>query len=175
MNVRRLAATFVSLSLLESASARADQAAEASGAGAGITIARRGTLPSRQGPAQNFTGSVRVDPMFEAVAPSRLGGASVTFEPGARTAWHVHPLGQILIVTAGVGRVQGWRGPLQEIRPGDVVRIPPGQKHWHGASPDASMSHVALVEHLDGKTTDWLEQVSEAEYRAPVAGSSASK
>jgi 4-carboxymuconolactone decarboxylase len=133
-----------------------------------ITITRSGSQPSRQGPAANFTGSVRVDPLFQAHDPSRTSGARVTFEPGARTAWHTHPLGQILIVTAGSGLVQQWGGPVEEILPGDVVRIPPGVKHWHGAAPAAAMTHIALVEQLDGKSSDWMEKVSDQQYNAPV-------
>jgi len=133
-----------------------------------ITITRNGAQPSRKAPAEYFTGSVRIDPLFEANDPARTSGASVTFEPGARTAWHTHPLGQILIVTAGVGRVQRWGGPIEEIRQGDVVRIPAGLKHWHGASPNTAMTHIAIVERLDGKTVDWLEKVSDAQYAAPV-------
>lgn len=129
---------------------------------------RSGSQPSRQGPAENFTGSVRVDPLFQANAPARVSGSLVTFEPGARTAWHVHPLGQILIVTAGVGRVQRWGDPVEEIRQGDVVWIPPGQKHWHGAAPNSSMAHIAILEQLDGKVVDWMEKVSDAQYSAPV-------
>lgn len=140
-----------------------------------IRILRSGSQPSRQGPAENFTGSVRVDPLFQAIAPARASGALVTFEPGARTAWHTHPLGQILIVTAGTGRVQRWGDPLEEIHQGDVVWIPPGQKHWHGAAPNSSMAHIAVVEALDGKTVDWLEKVSDAQYGISVSthGSSA--
>jgi 4-carboxymuconolactone decarboxylase len=176
--MKRLAATFVSVSLVAPASARANQAGEAPGAGAPpaasqdspkIVITRSGTQPSRKGPAENFTGSVRVDPLFEATDPPRASGASVTFEPGARSAWHTHPAGQILIVTAGVGRVQGWGGPIEQIRQGDVVWTPPGQKHWHGASPDTAMTHIAIQERLGGKTVDWLEKVSDAQYGAPVA------
>ena len=136
-----------------------------------IQIVRKGSQQSRQAPAEHFTGSARVDPLFEATAPSHVGGALVTFDPGARTAWHTHPLGQILIVTAGVGRVQRWGDSVEEIRQGDVIWIPPGQKHWHGAAPDSSMAHIAVVEALDGKTVDWLEKVSDAQYgvrpRAP--------
>lgn len=130
-----------------------------------ITVARPGSQPSSVGPASNFTGSVRVDSRFQASAPARIGGGTVTFEPGARTAWHTHPLGQTLIVTAGVGLVQAWDGPVQEIRPGDVVSIPPGVKHWHGATSTNGMTHIALTEALDGKTVDWMEQVSDAQYR----------
>ncbi len=133
-----------------------------------IRIMRSGSQPSRQGPAENFTGSVRVDPLFQANAPARASGALVTFEPSARTAWHTHPLGQILIVTAGTGRVQRWGDPIEEIRKGDVVWIPPGQKHWHGARPNSSMAHIAIVEQLDGKSVEWMEKVSDAQYSEPV-------
>lgn len=134
-----------------------------------IKITRSGSQSPRQGPAENFTGSVRVDTPFQANAPGCTSGARVTFEPGARTAWHSHPLGQILIVTAGTGRVQRWGDPVDEIRQGDVVWIPPGQKHWHGASPNSAMSHIAIVEQLGGKSTDWMEKVSDAQYNAPVS------
>jgi 4-carboxymuconolactone decarboxylase len=135
-----------------------------------IKITRSDTQPSRKGPAEYFTGSVRIDPLFEASDPSRTSGASVTFEPGARTAWHTHPLGQILIVTAGAGRVQRWGGPIEEIRQGDVVWIPPGLKHWHGAAPTTAMTTIGIQEHLGGKVVDWLEKVSDAEYGTPVQG-----
>ncbi|MNL08793.1 Cupin domain protein [compost metagenome] len=125
-----------------------------------ITVATVGSQPSSAGPEQNFTGSVRVDSRFQAAAPARVGGGIVTFEPGAHTAWHTHPLGQTLIVTAGLGRVQKWGDAVQEIRPGDVVWIPPGVKHWHGASPAVGMSHVAIAESLDGKSVEWMEKVS---------------
>jgi len=128
----------------------------------------RRSQPSLQAPAENFTGSVRVDPLFPANAPARASGALITFEPGARTAWHAHPLGQILIVTAGTGRVQRWGDPIEEIHQGDVVWIPPGQKHWHGAAPNSSMAHIGIVEQLDGKTVDWMEKVSDAQYSAPI-------
>lgn len=157
--MKLLAATLISLSLLAPASAQYSQA---------IRIIRNGSQPSRQGPAENFTGSVRVDPLFQSSAPARASGSLVTFEPGARSAWHTHPLGQVLIVTAGAGRVQRWGDPVDEIRQGDVVWIPPGQKHWHGAGPDTSMSHIAVVEQLDGKVVEWMEKVSDAQYRAPV-------
>ncbi len=134
-----------------------------------IRIWRSGSQTSRQGPAENFTGSVRVDPLFQASAPSRASGSLVTFEPGARTAWHTHPLGQILIVTAGTGRVQRWGDPVEEIHQGDVVWIPPGQKHWHGAAPNSSMAHIAIVEQLDGKSVDWMEKVSDAQYSVPLS------
>jgi 4-carboxymuconolactone decarboxylase len=133
-----------------------------------IRVMRSGSQPSRQRPAENFTGVVRVDPLFPANAPARASGSLVTFDPGARTAWHTHPLGQILIVTAGTGRVQRWGDPVDEIRKGDVVWIPPGQKHWHGAAPNSSMAHIAIVEQLDGKFVEWMEKVSDAQYRAPV-------
>ncbi len=133
-----------------------------------IRIWRSGSQPSRPGPAENFTGSVRVDPLFQANAPARASGALVTFEPGARTAWHTHPLGQILIVTAGTGRVQRWSDPVEEIHQGDVVWIPPGQKHWHGAAPNSAMAHIAMVEQLDGKTVLWMEKVSEVQYQGPL-------
>jgi len=129
-----------------------------------MEIKRCGSRPSGKGPAEYFTGSVRVDPLFEAADPARARGASVTFEPGARTAWHTHPLGQTLIVTAGLGRIQRWGGPVEEIRPGDVVWIPPGEKHWHGASPTDAMTHTAIQEALDGKVGDWLEKVSDEQY-----------
>jgi quercetin dioxygenase-like cupin family protein len=132
--------------------------------GPDVPIARSGSRPSQKGPAESFTGSVRIDPLFQAKEPSHTSGAYVTFEPGARTAWHAHPLGQILIVTAGVGRVRLWGGPIEEIRPGDVVRIPPGQKHWHGASPTTAMTHIAIQESLDGKVVEWLEKVSDDQY-----------
>lgn len=129
-----------------------------------VSITRSGSQPSSKGPSEYFTGSVRVDPLFQANAPSRTAGASVTFEPGARTAWHTHPLGQTLIVTAGAGRIQRWGGPVEEIRPGDVVWIPPGQKHWHGASPKTAMTHIAIQEQLDGKAVEWMEKVSDSQY-----------
>jgi quercetin dioxygenase-like cupin family protein len=123
-----------------------------------------GSRPSSKGPAEWFTGTVRIDPLLDAPDPARVAGASVTFEPGARTAWHTHPLGQTLIVTAGVGRVQRWGGPAEEIRPGDVVWFAPGEKHWHGASSTTAMSHIAIQEKLDGKAVDWMEHVSDEQY-----------
>jgi quercetin dioxygenase-like cupin family protein len=129
-----------------------------------VVVTRAGTQPSAAGPAENFTGAVRVDSRFRRDHPARVGGAIVTFEPGARTAWHTHPLGQTLIVTVGVGRVQHWDGPLQEIRPGDVVWIPPGVKHWNGASATVGMSHVAISEALDGNSVTWMEKVSDEHY-----------
>ena len=133
-----------------------------------IVVTRSEAQTSRQGPPENFTGSVRVDQHFQASAPGRVSGARVMFEPGARTAWHSHPLGQTLIVTSGVGRVQRWGDPVDEIRPGDVVWIPPGQKHWHGASPTTSLSHIAIAERLDGKSVDWMEKVTDEQYGAPL-------
>lgn len=129
-----------------------------------MDIKRSGSRPSGTGPAEYFTGTVRVDPLFEANAPARARGSSVTFEPGARTAWHTHPLGQTLIVTAGCGRAQRWGGPIEEIRPGDVIWFPPGEKHWHGAAPTTAVTHIAIQEHLDGRTVDWMEKVSDRQY-----------
>ncbi len=129
-----------------------------------MEIKRAGSQPSAEGPADWFTGTVRIDPLFSAPAPARVAGASVTFEPGARTAWHTHPLGQTLIVTGGCGRVQREGSPIEEIRPGDVVWFPPGEKHWHGASPTAAMTHIAIQENLDGKVVDWMEKVSDEQY-----------
>ena len=132
-----------------------------------MKITRNGSQPSITGPSAWFSGVVRIDPLLlKANAPSRLTVASVTFEPGARTAWHTHPLGQTLIVTAGFGRVQREGGPIEEIRPGDVVWFPPGEKHWHGASPHTAMTHIAIQEELDGSAVEWLEQVSEEQYAA---------
>jgi 4-carboxymuconolactone decarboxylase len=133
-----------------------------------IVITRGGSRAVRPGPAENFTGGVRVEMLFEARDPSHAGGGAVTFEAGARTAWHSHPRGQMLIVTAGTGRVQRWGDPVDEIRVGDVVRIPAGQKHWHGASPQAAMTHIAISEHRDGTTVEWMEQVTDEQYNAPV-------
>ena len=130
-----------------------------------MDIKRGGSQPSGKGPAEYFTGTVRVDPLFQANDPTRTLGASVTFEPGARTAWHTHPLGQTLIVTAGCGLVQRRGGPLEEIRPGDVVWIPPGEQHWHGATATTAMTHIAIQEQLDGKVVEWMEKVSDEQYR----------
>ena len=131
-----------------------------------MEIKRVGSQSSSKGPADWFTGTVRIDPLFQANAPARAIAASVTFEPGARTAWHTHPLGQTLIVTAGCGRAQQWGGPIEEIRPGDVVWFAPGEKHWHGAAPTTAMTHIAIQEQLDGKAVDWLEKVSDEQYQA---------
>jgi quercetin dioxygenase-like cupin family protein len=131
-----------------------------------MEITRNGSQASIQGPADWFTGSVRIDPLFSAHAPSRGAGASVTFEPGARTAWHTHPLGQTLIVTSGVGWTQCGDGPVEEIRAGDVVWCPPGTKHWHGATPTTAMTHIAIQEHDgDGNVVSWMEHVSDEQYR----------
>jgi quercetin dioxygenase-like cupin family protein len=129
-----------------------------------MEIRRSGSQPSGKGPADWFTGVVRIDPLIDASEPARVVGASVTFEPGARTAWHTHPLGQTLIVTTGFGRAQRLGGPVEEIRPGDVVWFPPGQKHWHGASPTTAMTHIAIQEKRDGKAVEWMEHVSDDEY-----------
>ena len=130
-----------------------------------MDITRSGAQPSAKGPADWFTGTVRVDPLFGPPEPARVSGALVTFEPGARTAWHTHPLGQTLIVTTGLGWVQTDGGPIEEIRPGDVVWFAPGEKHWHGASPTTAMSHIAVQEKLNGKNVDWMDKVSDAQYR----------
>jgi quercetin dioxygenase-like cupin family protein len=131
-----------------------------------MEIKRAGSQPSTSGPADWFTGTVHINPLLQPNASSRMAAASVTFEPGARTAWHTHPLGQTLIVTAGLGRAQREGGPLEEIRPGDVVWFPPGEKHWHGATPTAALTHIAIQESLDGKAVDWLEKVTDEQYRA---------
>jgi quercetin dioxygenase-like cupin family protein len=130
-----------------------------------MNITRNGSQPSSRGPSEYFTGTVRVDSRFERSAPARVAGAIVTFEPGARTAWHTHPLGQTLIVTSGLGRAQREGGPIEDIRPGDVVWIEPGEKHWHGASPTTAMTHIAIQEQRDGKAVDWLEHVTDEQYQ----------
>jgi quercetin dioxygenase-like cupin family protein len=130
-----------------------------------MEIRRIGSQPSNKGPSDWFTGNVRIDPLFQAPAPARVAGASVTFEPGARTVWHTHPLGQTLIVIAGCGWTQREGGPIEEIHPGDVVWIPPGERHWHGAAPTTGMTHLALQENLDGKVVDWMEPVTDEQYR----------
>jgi 4-carboxymuconolactone decarboxylase len=164
--MKPIAATLTSLLLLASVSANPQEA---------ITITRRGAPPAPTAPsaqpgagASNFTGTVRVEPVFQAIAPGRASGSDVTFQPGARTGWHVHAAGQTLIVTAGVGRVQQWGAPVDEIRAGDIVRIPPNVKHWHGASPDAAMSHLAITEALNGRSVEWMEPVTDSQYRAPA-------
>jgi quercetin dioxygenase-like cupin family protein len=130
-----------------------------------MEIKRSGSQPSGTGPAEYFTGRVRIDPLLSPPEPARVAGAAVTFEPGARTAWHTHPLGQHLIVIAGCGWTQAWEGPLQEIRPGDVVWIAPGEKHWHGATATTGMTHIAIHEQMDGKAVEWLEHVSNEQYQ----------
>jgi quercetin dioxygenase-like cupin family protein len=130
-----------------------------------MDIKRVGSRPSTEGQPEYFTGNVRIDPLLDAAEPGRVRGASVTFEPGARTAWHTHPLGQHLIVTSGCGWAQRWGGPREEIRPGDVVWFSPGEKHWHGATATTGMTHIAVQEHLDGKAVEWLEHVSEEQYQ----------
>ncbi|SDZ70398.1 Cupin domain protein [Variovorax sp. YR266] len=148
--------TAISLSMAASAFAQSDKS---------LQISRNGSQASAKGPVEYFTGTVRVDPLFPRPnGTTHATGSYVTFEPGARTAWHTHPVGQTLVVTAGVGRVQRWGDPVQEIRPGDVVWIPAGQKHWHGAAPTTAMTHMAITELLDGKAVDWLEKVSDAQY-----------
>jgi quercetin dioxygenase-like cupin family protein len=131
-----------------------------------MDIKRSGSQPSAKGPADYFTGSVRIDAPFKGSEPARVGGATVTFEPGARTAWHTHPLGQTLIVLSGTGLVQREGGPVEPIRPGDIVWFAPGEKHWHGAAPTTAMSHIAIAEALDGKVVDWMEHVSDDQYGA---------
>jgi quercetin dioxygenase-like cupin family protein len=154
--MKSLAMSVLSLSIAAAAGAQGDP---------GLKITRNGAQPSVRGAAENFTGAVRVDSLFNADAPARVGGGLVSFEPGARTAWHTHPLGQTLLVTYGVGLVQVWGGPLQEIRSGDTVWIPPGAKHWHGATPTNGMAHYAISERREGKSVDWLEPVSDPQYR----------
>jgi quercetin dioxygenase-like cupin family protein len=153
----KMLAAMAALSSLLASAALAQEAAM-------VKVTRVGTQPSTQGPAEYFTGAVRIDSRFQGSAPARVGGGIVTFEPGARTAWHTHPLGQTLIVTAGVGLVQQWEASVQEIKPGDVVWIPPGVKHWHGATAATGMTHIAIAESLDGKAADWLEKVSDEQY-----------
>jgi quercetin dioxygenase-like cupin family protein len=131
-----------------------------------MDIKRNGSQPAGNGPAEYFTGAARIVPLFQASAPARAVGASVTFEPGARTAWHTHPLGQTLIVTAGCGLAQRWGGPIEQIRPGDVIWFAPGEKHWHGATVTTAVTHIAIQEQLDGRTVDWMEHVSDEQYHA---------
>ena len=130
-----------------------------------MDITRSGSQPSRKGPAEHFTGAVRIDPLFQAPDPGRVSGGSVTFEPGARTAWHTHPLGQTLIITSGLGWVQREGGLIEEVRSGDVVWFPPGLKHWHGATPTTAMTHIAIQETQDGKNVEWMEKVTDEQYR----------
>ena len=167
MKKRLLATTVLLLSVFALALAQAGPTkAPPAGAAQAVEVTRGGSRPSQKGPAENFTGSVRIDPLFPAREPSRAAGAGVIFEPGARTAWHTHPAGQTLIVTAGSGLVQQWGGPVQEIRPGDVVWIPPSQKHWHGATPTTGMTHIAIQKHVNGKVVEWMEKVSDEQYLA---------
>jgi len=135
-----------------------------------MDVKRSGSQPSTRGSTDYFTGTVRIDPLFQPPEPTRVMGAAVTFEPGARTAWHTHPLGQTLVVTAGSGLVQSWGGAVREIGPGDVVWIPPGEKHWHGAKATTAMTHMAIQEQLNGKTADWMEKVSDELYQAASSG-----
>jgi 4-carboxymuconolactone decarboxylase len=156
----RITASITAMSLLLTAASVGAQS---------LIITRAGSRPVRPAPPENFTGSAQVETLFDAVDPSHASGGSVTFEPGARTAWHTHPRGQILIITAGVGRVQRWGDPVEEVRAGDVVRIPAGQKHWHGASPQSSVTHIAISEHRDGSVVQWMEKVTDEQYGAPPA------
>ena len=161
------AITLIALSTVSAVAARAQEAT-------GLVVSRAASRPSRIAPAESFTGTVRVQPLFDTTAQARAYAASVSFDAGARTAWHSHPRGQVLIVTEGVGRAQVWGASIEEIRPGDVVRIPPGAKHWHGAAPTAAMTHIAIVEPLDGRSTTWMEGVTDAQYRASVRAAQAS-
>ena len=131
-----------------------------------MNISRNGSIASLKGPAESFTGTVRIDGRFKGTGSARVSGSTVTFEPGARTAWHTHPLGQTLLVISGFGRAQREGGPVEEIRPGDVIWFEPGEKHWHGASPATAMTHIAIVEALDGEVVDWMEQVTDGQYQA---------
>jgi quercetin dioxygenase-like cupin family protein len=175
MIMRLLSATTLSLCLVASAAAQAqsdrctpqDEAIPVAlcQSSTVISIARSGSQPSAKGPAEYFAGNVRIDAPFQGSSPARVSGGTVTFVPGARSDWHTHPLGQALIVTAGVGLVQQWGSPTQDMKSGDVVWIPPGVKHWHGASPATGMTHIAVNEILDGKAVDWMENVNDEQYR----------
>ena len=156
--MRSISAAALALALAVPAYAQSDSRAP------GMVITRAGSQPSSKGPAQYFTGNVRVDPLFGAQPPSATSAAYVNFEPGARSAWHTHPAGQILVVTAGAGRIQQWGSPVQEIRAGDVIWTPPGVKHWHGAAPATAVTHVAIQNAVDGKNVEWLEKVSDQQY-----------
>ena len=155
--MKQLAAAALALSMLPPVAAAEPE----------LQISRTGSRSVNTAPAQNFTGSVQVEMLYTPAGPERTSAGTVSFSPGARTAWHTHPLGQTLIVTSGAGRVQRWGGPIEEIRSGDVVHIPPGVKHWHGAAPASTMTHIAVTEALDGKAVDWLEHVTDAQYGAP--------
>jgi quercetin dioxygenase-like cupin family protein len=163
---RRRTTLLAVLALTACASHRASnpEPAKADLTGRDITVTRRDAQQTSVGPAENFTGTVHVQRLFLPTPPAHMQGAYVTFEPGARTAWHSHPVGQILVVTAGIGRVQQWGGAMQEIREGDVVWTPPDVKHWHGATPTSAMTHMALVEQLDGKSATWMEKITDAQY-----------
>ncbi|WP_308219863.1 (R)-mandelonitrile lyase [Roseomonas populi] len=167
--MKLLASLAMTTSLLATAAIPADAAAQAQPGApqdqGSLRISRAGSQPSARGPADYFTGRVRVDMLFPATAPSRMTGGSVTFEPGARSAWHTHPVGQVLVVTAGAGWVQREGGPVEEMRPGDVVWIPPGVKHWHGAAATTGVTHIALTEQVDGQVATWMEKVSDEQYR----------
>ena len=163
--MRRLAFFAIPASLLAPVAAHPQVAATPGDDPGAVRITRVGSLPSGRGPAENFTGAVRVDRLFPANLPSRASGGLVTFEPGSRTAWHTHPLGQVLVVTAGMGWVQREGGPVEELRPGDVVWIAPGVKHWHGATATTGMSHIAITEHQEGRVAEWMEKVSDEQYR----------
>jgi quercetin dioxygenase-like cupin family protein len=163
---RRILAGTGGIAALAAAGAAAQGANDPTQARSGtMQITRGGSQPSRKGPAEWFTGAVRVDPLFQAADPARVSGASVTFEPGARTAWHTHPLGQTLVITSGLGWVQRDGEAIEEVRPGDVVWFPPGLKHWHGATLTTAMTHIAIQESINGKNVDWLEHVSDEQYR----------
>lgn len=164
--MKRLTAVILSLSLLASTSAFTSKTMAAETKQNSMTITHNGSQPSRQAPTEFFTGNVRIDPLFPANESANYSGGFVTFEPGARTVWHTHPVGQRLIITAGVGLVQEWGGPILEVRPGDVVWFPPGVKHWHGASPTTAMTHIALTGMLEGKNVEWMEKVSDQQYNS---------
>jgi quercetin dioxygenase-like cupin family protein len=162
--MRLLTAVILSLSLLVSASALMSKMATAEASKSPQNITKAGSQASIKGPSEYFTGNVRIDPLFPANDSAQFSGGSVTFEPGARSAWHIHPAGQRLIVTAGVGWTQEWGGPVTEVRAGDVIWCPPGVKHWHGATPTTAMTHIALTGVLNGKNVEWLEKVSDRQY-----------
>ena len=160
-----LAVTLISLSLFASVVSQAQTGAAKAPTSSAIKIARSDSLQSNRGSVQYFTGSVQVQQLFPAYDPSRTSGGKVTFEAGARSAWHTHPFGQILIVTEGTGWIQQWEGPIEEIRKGDLIWIPAGVKHWHGATPNTAMTHIAVQEELNGKAVEWMEKVTDEQYR----------